>query len=153
MTYKVPFVDPRDHYRKLKPQIDGAIVDCLSQGDLILRQQLRSFEHNLASFVGVRYAIGVNSGYHALHFSLLAAGYFLTTLGLRFVFPALSVEGRAVWILLASPVRLARLLGGKLALYSAAGFAGLGGIALAGGVRLGLPPTGLVLYAETGGPS
>jgi len=74
MTYKVPFVDPRDHYRKLKPQIDGAIVDCLSQGDLILRQQLRSFEHNLASFVGVRYAIGVNSGYHALHFSLLAAG-------------------------------------------------------------------------------
>src|SRR5262249_48119261 len=41
---------------------------------LIYRHQLREFESNLASFVGVKYAVGVNSGYHALHFSLLAAG-------------------------------------------------------------------------------
>jgi dTDP-4-amino-4,6-dideoxygalactose transaminase len=46
----------------------------LSKGDLILRQQLRDFEARLADFVGVKYAVGVNSGYHALHFSLLAAG-------------------------------------------------------------------------------
>jgi ABC-2 type transport system permease protein len=77
--------------------------------------------------------------------SLLAAGYFLTTLALRFVFPAVSLEGRAVWILLASPVRLRALLGAKLALYGTAGFVALGGIALAGGVRLGLAPEGLAL--------
>lgn len=74
MSYKVPFVDPRTHYARLKSEIDGAIIDCLSKGDLVYRQQLRSFEENLASFVGVRYAVGVNSGYHALHFSLLAVG-------------------------------------------------------------------------------
>lgn len=74
MGYKVPFVDPRTHYRRLKPEIDAAIIDCLSKGDLIYRQQLRDFEEKLASFVGVKYAVGVNSGYHALHFSLLAAG-------------------------------------------------------------------------------
>jgi dTDP-4-amino-4,6-dideoxygalactose transaminase len=70
----VPFVDPREHYRKLKSEIDFAITDTLAKGDLVLRQQLRDFEKNLADFVGVKYAVGVNSCYHALHFSLLAAG-------------------------------------------------------------------------------
>lgn len=74
MAYDVPFVDPRTHYARLKPEIDAAIVDCLSKGDLIYREQLRRFEANLADFVGVRYAVGVSSGYHALHLSLLAAG-------------------------------------------------------------------------------
>jgi dTDP-4-amino-4,6-dideoxygalactose transaminase len=74
MSYKVPFVDPRTHYARLKSEIDGAIIDCLSKGDLVYRQQLRSFEENLAAFVGVKYAVGVNSGYHALHFSLLGFG-------------------------------------------------------------------------------
>jgi len=41
---------------------------------LVLRHQLLDFERNLAEFVGVKYAVGVNSCYHALHFSLLAAG-------------------------------------------------------------------------------
>jgi dTDP-4-amino-4,6-dideoxygalactose transaminase len=74
LTYRVPFVDPREHYRRLKSEIDFAIADALAKGDLVLRQQLRDFERNLAQFVGVQYAIGVNSCYHALHFSLLAAG-------------------------------------------------------------------------------
>ena len=74
MAYRVPFVDPKTHYQNLKPEIDAAIIDCLTKGDLVYRQQLRDFEENLASFCGVKYAVGVNSGYHALHFSLLAAG-------------------------------------------------------------------------------
>ncbi len=74
LRYRVPFVDPRTHYRGLKPEIDAAITDCLAKGDLIYRQQLRDFETHLGAFVGVKYAVGVNSGYHALHFSLLAAG-------------------------------------------------------------------------------
>jgi dTDP-4-amino-4,6-dideoxygalactose transaminase len=74
MGYRVPFVDPRTHYRNLKCEIDAAITDCLSKGDLICRQQLADFETHLAAFVGTKYAVGVNSGYHALHFSLLAAG-------------------------------------------------------------------------------
>lgn len=72
--YRVPFVDPRAHYQRLKPEIDAAIIDCLSRGDLVYRQQLKDFEAHLADFVGVKYAVGVNSGYHALHFSLLGAG-------------------------------------------------------------------------------
>jgi len=74
LSYRVPFVDPREHYRRIKEEIDFAITDTLAKGDLVLRQQLRDFERHLADFVGVKYAIGVNSCYHALHFSLLAAG-------------------------------------------------------------------------------
>jgi len=74
MTYRVPFVDPKSHYQKLKPEIDRAIIDCLWSGNLIDRGQLRDFEARLAAFVGVKYAVGLNSGYHALHFSLQAAG-------------------------------------------------------------------------------
>jgi len=58
----------------LKTEVDSAITDCLANGDLVYRQQLQDFEQHLADFVGVKYAVGVNSCYHALHFSLLAAG-------------------------------------------------------------------------------
>jgi len=73
-VYRVRFVNPQEHYRRLKPEIDHALVDTLERGDLVLRQQLRDFETNLAEFVGVKYAVGLNSGYHALHFALLASG-------------------------------------------------------------------------------
>lgn len=74
MGYRVPFVDPREHYRRYKAEIDFAFTDTLAKGDLVLRQQLRDFERHLAGFVGVQHAVGVNSCYHALHFSLLACG-------------------------------------------------------------------------------
>ena len=74
MAYRVPFVNPRQHYLNLKAEIDAAITGCLERGDLIMRQQLADFEQHLAEYVGTRYAVGVNSGYHALHLSLLAAG-------------------------------------------------------------------------------
>ena len=73
-TYAAPFVDAKEHYRRLKSEIDAAIIGCLENGDLIHRKQLLDFEKNLAAYVGTKFAVGVNSGYHALHFSLLAAG-------------------------------------------------------------------------------
>ena len=74
MDYRVPFVDPREHYRRYAQGIDGAIRECLAQGDLIMRRQLKAFEENFARFIGTKYAVGLNSGYHALAFSVLAAG-------------------------------------------------------------------------------
>ncbi len=74
MAYRVPFIDPRKHYSNLKAESDEAITDCLSKGDLILRSQLKDFEKNFASCVGTKYAVGLNSGYHALALSLQAAG-------------------------------------------------------------------------------
>jgi dTDP-4-amino-4,6-dideoxygalactose transaminase len=73
MDYKVPFVNYPEHYRRMQNEIDSAIKEALSKGDLILRDQLRQFEKNVASFVGVKYAVGVNSGTDALYLSLRAA--------------------------------------------------------------------------------
>src|SRR5262245_1412084 len=58
----------------IKEEIDRAYFEVMSKGDLIMRGQLKSFEENLAKFVGTRYAVGLNSGYDALHVSLRAAG-------------------------------------------------------------------------------
>ncbi len=74
MTYRIPFVLPRRAYQAIKDQVDAAYYDVMTKGDLIDRGQLRSFEQNLAAFVGTKYAIGLNSGYDALHLSLRAAG-------------------------------------------------------------------------------
>lgn len=73
MNYRVPFVDARTHYARLKSEIDSTIIDCLTNGDLIYRRQLRQFEENFARFVGTKFAVGLNSGYHALEFALRAA--------------------------------------------------------------------------------
>ncbi len=74
MKYRVPFVDPGKFYQKLKNELDQVYFEVMSKGDLIDRGQLRSFEENLAKFVGTKYAVGLNSGYDALHISLRAAG-------------------------------------------------------------------------------
>lgn len=74
MGCKVPFVNPVKNYHMIKGEIDQAYFDVMSKGDLIDRGQLKSFEENLAKFVGTQFAIGLNSGYDALHMSLLAGG-------------------------------------------------------------------------------
>ncbi len=71
---KVRFVEPAKLYRMIKEELDAAYFEVMSKGDLIDRGQLKSFEQNLAKFVGVRYAVGTNSGYDALHLSMRAAG-------------------------------------------------------------------------------
>lgn len=74
MSYRVRFVDPGKNYLLIRDELDAAYFEVMTKGDLIDRGQLRSFEENLARFVGTKYAVGLNSGYDALHISLRAAG-------------------------------------------------------------------------------
>ncbi len=74
MEYKVKFVNPVRVYHMIKDEIDNAFSDIMEHGDFIDREHLRSFEEHLAEFVGTKYAVGLNSGYDALHISLRAAG-------------------------------------------------------------------------------
>jgi dTDP-4-amino-4,6-dideoxygalactose transaminase len=74
MVYKVPFVNYPEHYRRMWNEVIGAISEALSRGDLLLRAQLRQFEKDIASFVGSKYAVGLNSGTDTILFSLKAAG-------------------------------------------------------------------------------
>jgi dTDP-4-amino-4,6-dideoxygalactose transaminase len=74
MAHTVKFVEPVKVYEMIKDELDAAYFKVMSKGDLIDRGQLRDFEKNLAAFVGTKYAVGLNSGYDALHISLRAAG-------------------------------------------------------------------------------
>jgi len=74
MVSRVKFVEPAKVYQMIKKELDDAYLEVMSKGDLIDREQLKSFEDNLAGFVGTKYAVGLNSGYDALHMSLRAAG-------------------------------------------------------------------------------
>jgi dTDP-4-amino-4,6-dideoxygalactose transaminase len=71
--YKVRFVEPDVHYQRIKKEIDSTMQDVLAKGDLVYRSQLKEFEQHLAHFVGSKYAVGLNSGFHALHLSVIAA--------------------------------------------------------------------------------
>jgi dTDP-4-amino-4,6-dideoxygalactose transaminase len=74
VTYRVRFVNPQRSYQCIKLEIDAAYFDVMTNGELIDRRHLQAFEENLARFVGTKYAVGLNSGYDALHMSLRAAG-------------------------------------------------------------------------------
>jgi dTDP-4-amino-4,6-dideoxygalactose transaminase len=74
MALRIKFVEPSKVYRMIKDELDAAYFEVMNKGDLIDRGQLKSFETNLAAFVGTKYAVGLNSGYDALHMSLRAAG-------------------------------------------------------------------------------
>lgn len=76
MKYKVDFINSsyRRYYRAHKKEIMKALDRCFSSGDFVLRKDVLEFEAKLAKFVGVKYAIGVNSGTDALKLSYKALG-------------------------------------------------------------------------------
>ena len=74
MARKVRFVEPAKVYELIKKELDDAYFDVMNKGALIDQSHLKVFEINLAKYVGTKYAVGLNSGYDALHMSLRAAG-------------------------------------------------------------------------------
>ncbi|TRZ96052.1 DegT/DnrJ/EryC1/StrS family aminotransferase [bacterium] len=90
MSWKVPFIDYPAHYQKMEAELTNLIKDVLfTRADLILRDDLRQFEHNIASFIGVKYAVGVGNCTEAIYLSLKAAriqpGDEIITVGHTFV--------------------------------------------------------------------
>lgn len=73
MSYKVPFVDLPTQYRHLESEIIAVVREVMSRGDFILRDDLRRFEDNMGSLLGLKYVIGVGSGTDALYLALRAA--------------------------------------------------------------------------------
>ncbi|MBI4101676.1 MAG: DegT/DnrJ/EryC1/StrS family aminotransferase [Candidatus Nealsonbacteria bacterium] len=74
MKYKVRFVNPQKQYQDHKKEFSRTFDDVLSRGDLICRKDLAEFEEKIAKYVGVKYAVGLNSGTDALSLAMEAAG-------------------------------------------------------------------------------
>ncbi len=71
---KVPPLDLKTQYASLQTEIQAAIGRVLASGQFILGPEVAQFEAEVASYLGVRHAIGVNSGTDALVISLRALG-------------------------------------------------------------------------------
>jgi len=69
---KIPFFDLKRQDRFLKPELTIALKSLFKSGNFILESQVETFEKRFASFIGVKYGIGVNSGTDALKISLRA---------------------------------------------------------------------------------
>lgn len=66
--------NPKDNYLFHKEEIKEAITRVLNSGRYILGPEVESFENEFASYIGVRFGIGVGSGTEALHLALRAFG-------------------------------------------------------------------------------
>lgn len=66
--------NPNANYLAHKDEIESAIARVLKSGRYILGQEVESFENEFASYIGVRFGIGVGSGTEALHLALRACG-------------------------------------------------------------------------------
>lgn len=75
MANKVRFVNYPRQYLTLKPEFDGVFEEVMAGGEFILRRHLEAFEKNIASYVGTKHAIGVNTGTDALYLSAHALGF------------------------------------------------------------------------------
>jgi len=70
----IPQANPKANYSAHKTQIRVALKRVLESGSYILGREVAGFENDFASFSGVKYAIGVNSGTDALQLALRACG-------------------------------------------------------------------------------
>jgi len=64
--------NPREQYLARKAEIDSAISRVLDAGRYILGYEVKAFEQEFASYLGVLHAIGAGSGTEALHLALAA---------------------------------------------------------------------------------
>lgn len=71
---KIPILDLKPQYQSIKAEIQAAINQVLDSGQFILGPVVQAFETDVASYLGVKHAIGVNSGTDALVIGLRAMG-------------------------------------------------------------------------------
>ena len=68
----IPFLDLKAQYESIKDEINQKILEIISSQKFVLGPEVEHLEEEIASFCGVRSAIGVSSGSDALIISLMA---------------------------------------------------------------------------------
>jgi dTDP-4-amino-4,6-dideoxygalactose transaminase len=70
----VPLLDLAAELEPLRPDLDAAWQRALASGQFVLGPEVAAFEREAADFLGVRHAVGLNSGTDALTIGLRALG-------------------------------------------------------------------------------
>lgn len=73
-TGKIPMLDLSAEIEALWDEINAAVRRVLRSGQFIMGPEVESFERDAAEYLGVRHAVGVNSGTDALVIALRALG-------------------------------------------------------------------------------
>ncbi|NER94658.1 MAG: DegT/DnrJ/EryC1/StrS family aminotransferase [Symploca sp. SIO1B1] len=71
---KVPVLDLKPQYNQIKDEVQAAINTVLASARFIMGPEVKQFEEEVATYLGVKHAIGVNSGTDALVIGLRALG-------------------------------------------------------------------------------
>jgi UDP-2-acetamido-2-deoxy-ribo-hexuluronate aminotransferase len=69
---KIQMVDLRGQYEKIKTEIDQSIQEVINSAAYINGPQVKEFNTNLASYIGVKHAIACANGTDALQIALMA---------------------------------------------------------------------------------
>ena len=68
------FIDLHQQYLSIKDQIDSAINAVIAKSSFIGGEQVRDFEHNYASLLGVKHCVSCGNGTDALYLALRTMG-------------------------------------------------------------------------------
>lgn len=71
---KIPILDLRPEVESLWEDLNRAVQEVLRSGRFVLGPNVQAFEEEVAAYMGVKHAIGMNSGTDALLIALRAAG-------------------------------------------------------------------------------
>jgi dTDP-4-amino-4,6-dideoxygalactose transaminase len=74
MQTNIPILDLKPQYQSIKAEVHAAINRVLESGAFIMGPDVKLFEEEVAKYLGVKHAIGVNSGTDALVIGLRALG-------------------------------------------------------------------------------
>lgn len=68
----IPILDLKRQYDQIGKEIEKEVIDVLRSGCYILGPHNKALESDLAEYIGVKHAVGLNSGTDALHLALRA---------------------------------------------------------------------------------
>jgi len=71
---QVPLLDLKAQYKKVGEEINRKVKEVLESGYYILGPNVKKLEEKIATYCGVKYAVGVASGTDALKLSLISVG-------------------------------------------------------------------------------
>jgi len=71
---EIPIYDPKPEIAVMRSEIDAAIKRVVDSGRFILGPEVEAFEQEVTEYLGVKHAIGLNSGTDALVIGLRALG-------------------------------------------------------------------------------
>jgi dTDP-4-amino-4,6-dideoxygalactose transaminase len=71
---KVPFIDLKQRYEEERAELLACVERVLSQGHLVLTQEVGEFEEKAAKYIGAKHCVSLNSGTDALMMALWVNG-------------------------------------------------------------------------------